>query len=114
MGRSLQEVRSMLNLEASKLAEPHSTRIAKLAEFLGSEAQGNNLPSDPGHLALELVKRFAMTQERPGTAVSELAESLALNRVPEIQQRYGRNRNITDPTSLLTSYLQTEIILSNE
>lgn len=113
-GKTLEQISGMLNLEASYLAEPHSTMIAKLAEFLGTEAQEDKLPPDPDRMALELVKRFATAQERPGTAVRELAESLAFNRMPDIQKRYGRNRNIADPASLLTTYLQAEIILSDK
>ena len=112
--KTLEQVRGMLNLEASKLAEPYGSRIAKLAEFLDQESQNDNLPPDPDRMALELVKRFALSQEEPSTAVRELAESLALSRMPDIQQRYGRNRNIADPASLLTTYLQTEIILSEK
>lgn len=113
-GKTLEQIRGMLYLEASKLAEPHGSRIAKLADFLGEESQSDNLPPDPDRLAIEIVKRFALSQDEPSTTVRELAESLALNRVPDIQQRYGRNRNIADPASLLTTYLQAEIILSEK
>lgn len=113
-GKTLLEIRGMLNIEASKLAEPHGSRIAKLAEFLGDESQSDNLPPDPDRMALELVKRFALQQDEPSTVVRELAESLALNRVPDIQQTYGRSRHIKDPASLLTTYLQAEIILTDE